>query len=187
MRPFQDVGVAAPEPRQWRESSGSISSATSSHTSSSSSGRDAGGVVTPLARPAQPADAGVRGLGQESPERIPRCRRSMLEIDEFSKLILFGKGQNKRDAIVVCTRPCHDECRLTRAILESKGRGRAFRPGQGRPLGFVMAWCRAPCDCSKDYNFPRRFAASSGDREEGRGELLEQRGVLCCGAPLEGG
>ena len=50
--------------------------------------------------------------------------------------------RDRRDFIAVCKHPGHYDCVLTRTAKGSPWEGRA---GQGRPLGYLVAWCMA-CD-----------------------------------------
>ena len=81
--------------------------------------------------------------------------------------------QSKR-VTAFCVNPAHKDCRRSRSIEASDN---AWRPGQGRPIGHLMAWLRLGQAIDTREAHVRFCHPSLADRRSGRREFNEIAGA----------
>ena len=156
----------------FSQSMSSSSSSDSDSDTASNSSRDSGADNQPaqasgnqVARSSSDGDAAASGAVVEpetgdsssAPARLPRDMfPDVLQVGTWGELRFYRKTNN---IVAHCSKHIEQDCRRSRTMVANSA-----RPGQGRPIGLLVAWLQDP-DCHEQG---RAATHSRADRKAAR-------------------
>ena len=100
------------------------------------------------------SSSAVGGVDNASLQGQSGAPWSRFEVPGLGYLVLDeGQGRRRRSLNAHCQHG-HGLCRLNRSLLPGRN------PAQGRPVGLLLAWLRAPCDSHRFLDREQHLALS---------------------------